>query len=118
MVRLILGDQLNRHHSWFSEQLDDITYAFFECYDEATYATHHIQKVVGIFAGMRAFATALQAQGHKVHYGSLGQTLPSLGENLQKLCKQLNTECTGSALNAQSSGCAKCLTEVPDAPAP
>ena len=93
MVRLILGDQLNRHHTWFSEESDDITYAFFECYDEATYAPHHIQKVVGIFAGMRAFATALQAQGHKVHYGSLGQTLPSLGENLQKLCKQLNTKC-------------------------
>ena len=69
MVRLILGDQLNRHHTWFSEQSDDITYAFFECYDEATYAPHHIQKVVGIFAGMRAFASALQAQGHKVHYG-------------------------------------------------
>ena len=54
MVRLILGDQLNRQHTWFSEQFDNITYAFFECYDEATYAPHHIQKVLGIFAGMRA----------------------------------------------------------------
>ncbi len=92
MIRLILGDQLNRYHTWFSEQSDDITYAFFECYDEATYAPHHIQKVVGIFAGMRAFASALQAQGHKVHYGSIGQTLPSLGENLNKLCTELNTQ--------------------------
>ena len=50
MVRLILGDQLNRQHTWFSEQFDNITYAFFECYDEATYAPHHIQKVLGIFA--------------------------------------------------------------------
>ena len=65
-LRLLLGDQLNRQHSWFQTIDSHITYVFIECYDEATYAPHHIQKLMGVFAGMRAFAKELEQQGHQV----------------------------------------------------
>lgn len=71
IIRLILGDQLNRNHSWFAERRDDVVYAFFESQEEASYAPHHVQKVVGIFSAMRQFAHDLQQQGHTVHYASI-----------------------------------------------
>ena len=68
IIRLVLGDQLNPRHSWFSEVNPDITYAFIECKGEGSYAPHHIQKVVGIFQSMRTFASRIESQGHKVYY--------------------------------------------------
>jgi deoxyribodipyrimidine photolyase-related protein len=46
-LRLILGDQLNHNHSWFSTTNDDVLYCMFEMRQETDYVKHHIQKVVG-----------------------------------------------------------------------
>jgi deoxyribodipyrimidine photolyase-related protein len=73
-LRLILGDQLNYNHSWFQEVNVNHHYVFFELRSETDYVTHHIQKVVGFFASMRAFAAYLTAQGHTVRYFKIHQT--------------------------------------------
>jgi deoxyribodipyrimidine photolyase-related protein len=65
---LILGDQLNRKHSWFRKIDQNRTFLFIESREEATYVAHHIQKIIGFFAAMRNFAKELQEQGHQVRY--------------------------------------------------
>ena len=67
-LRLILGDQLNRQHSWFERVDPDVTYLLVESRSETDYAPHHIQKVVAFFVGMRQFAAVLRDVGHQVHY--------------------------------------------------
>ena len=67
-IRLILGDQLNINHSWFTAIDTSIMYVLMEVKSESEYVTHHIQKVVGIFAAMRAFAHEIKARGHEVRY--------------------------------------------------
>lgn len=57
-VRLILGDQLNLSHSWYSDE-QPVLYVMFEMQQEIDYVTHHQQKVVAFFAAMRAFADVL-----------------------------------------------------------
>ncbi|MEJ2795708.1 cryptochrome/photolyase family protein [Iodobacter sp. LRB] len=74
-LRLILGDQLNIRHSWFSESelaRTDLTYVLMELRSETDYAWHHAQKVLGIFAAMRGFAQALQKAGCRVRYIKIG----------------------------------------------
>ena len=51
-LRLILGDQLNENHSWFSSVDDQILYCIFEMRQETDYVQHHIQKVIGFFAAI------------------------------------------------------------------
>ncbi len=68
LLRLILGDQLNINHSWFSFVDPDVTYVLMETRSETDYVTHHIQKVAGFFAAMRAFATQLESAGHRIIY--------------------------------------------------
>lgn len=70
-LRLILGDQLNEQHSWFQEIDPSVTYLMMECRSETDYTVHHIQKVLGFFGAMRAFAGKLKAQGHHVLYYTL-----------------------------------------------
>ncbi len=70
-LRLILGDQLNRAHSWFAETDDDICYLMAEMRSETDYVRHHIQKVTGFFLAMRAFAEELRKGGREVIYLSL-----------------------------------------------
>ncbi|MFT5666492.1 MAG: deoxyribodipyrimidine photolyase-related protein [Vicingaceae bacterium] len=70
-IRLILGDQLNQQHSWFSEVNEKVTYAVMEVRSETDYVQHHIQKVLSFFLAMRAFADDLKAQGHQVVYYNL-----------------------------------------------
>ena len=67
-LRLILGDQLHRSHSWCMEVDQNAVIVLMEVRSEATYVRHHIQKVASIFAAMRSFARDLQKQGHRVHY--------------------------------------------------
>ena len=67
-LRLILGDQLNAQHSWFSTVNNEYTFVMIESREEGSYAPHHIQKVVGIFSAMRQFAHSLKSQGHQLHY--------------------------------------------------
>ncbi len=71
ILRLILGDQLNVQHSWFSEGPDVAEYLLMEVREEATYARHHIQKIIGFFLAMRAFAKELEARGLTVRYLAL-----------------------------------------------
>ena len=67
-LRLILGDQLNQQHSWFSEKDSDITYVMAEMRQETDYVKHHIQKVVAFFLSMRNFADFLKSEGHIIKY--------------------------------------------------
>jgi len=67
-LRLILGDQLNEQHSWFREKNDDVIYLMMEILPETSYVKHHIQKIVGIFLAMRAFASKIARSGHRVKY--------------------------------------------------
>ena len=60
-LRLILGDQLNPLHSWFGEVRADVVYVLIEVRSETDYVRHHAQKVLGIFAAMRALARATAA---------------------------------------------------------
>tara|TARA_Y100001933_G_scaffold76275_4_gene77674 strand:+ start:62010 stop:63542 length:1533 start_codon:yes stop_codon:yes gene_type:complete len=85
-LRLILGDQLNRKHSWFDEVNDETTYLMAEMRQESDYVTHHIQKVVAFFAAMRTFCTQLKEDGHKVIYLKINDA-----ENPQKLPTIIST---------------------------
>ncbi len=68
ILRLILGDQLNIQHSWFSEINYNHIYVMMEVRQETDYVHHHIQKVLGIFAAMRSFSETLTKMGHQVIY--------------------------------------------------
>lgn len=93
-IRLILGDQLNHQHSWFDKVDDKTIYVFMEVRSETDYATHHIQKVVAFFLGMRAFANHLTQAGHRVHYLQLDspENLQRIPDNLAKLADALKAE--------------------------
>ena len=68
ILRLILGDQLNPLHSWFTDVRIDVVYVLMEVRSETDYVRHHAQKVLGIFAAMRDFAAQLKSAGHRVRY--------------------------------------------------
>jgi deoxyribodipyrimidine photolyase-related protein len=72
-IRLILGDQLNRQHSWYREHNSSVLYVLMECRSETDYVTHHIQKIAAFFLGMRAMAAWLREQGHEVAYLALDE---------------------------------------------
>ncbi|WP_300085258.1 cryptochrome/photolyase family protein [Rhodoferax sp.] len=67
-LRLILGDQLNPLHSWFAKVDASVVYVLMEMRQETDYVLHHAQKIIAIFAGMRALAQQLREAGHRVHY--------------------------------------------------
>ncbi|MCU0453558.1 MAG: cryptochrome/photolyase family protein [Bacteroidetes bacterium] len=89
-LRLILGDQLNSKHSWFRSAEEHVTYVLMEVMQEATYTLHHIQKVVGFFAAMRAFAEGLKRHGHRVLYLRLDdpENRQTFEENIQLLIRR------------------------------
>jgi deoxyribodipyrimidine photolyase-related protein len=91
-LRLILGDQLNSNHSWFDQVDNNITYLFMEIKSETDYVKHHIQKVVGIFASMRAFANTLIQQHHTVIYIRINDAnnLQQFDENIKRLVDENN----------------------------
>ena len=68
ILRLVLGDQLNRNHRWFTAADPAVTYLLMEMRQETDYVVHHIQKVVGFFAAMRRFSAWLRDNGHQVIY--------------------------------------------------
>ena len=55
-VRLLLGDQLNPLHPWFDRVDPEVLYVLMEIRQETDYVLHHAQKILAIFAGMRALA--------------------------------------------------------------
>ena len=67
-IRLILGDQLNPQHSWFQKTEKSVLYVFMEIRPESEYVKHHVQKLLGFFAGMRHFAGQLEQEGFNVCY--------------------------------------------------
>lgn len=82
ILRLILGDQLNMHHSWYHDANENTLYLLAEMPQELGYVKHHIQKIVAFFLAMRDFANQLQAKGHQIHYVKISENtwkdLPSL----------------------------------------
>ena len=86
-LRLILGDQLNHQHSWFKDDLEDVTYLFMEMRQETDYVKHHIQKVVGFFRSMRNFASYLEERDHRVIYYKIDHEDNT--QNLEKNIKDL-----------------------------
>lgn len=91
-VRLILGDQLNSNHSWYDTIDSAVTYVLMEIRTETDYATHHIQKIVGFFAAMQAFAKELTSKKHNVVYIHLNDdsNLQSFDKNLDFLIRENN----------------------------
>ncbi len=82
LLRLILGDQLNPAHGWFTVPDDNTIYVLMEIRQETDYVLHHAQKIIAIFAAMRDFARHLRDAGHTVHYLSIDdpanhQSLPA-----------------------------------------
>ena len=93
-LRLILGDQLNSQHSWFTKTNPDVTYLMLEMRQETDYVTHHIQKVLGFFLSMRQFAQELQEKGHQFIYLTLDDP-----QNQQSLATQIKTLVTKEGFN-------------------
>ena len=89
-LRLILGDQLNHHHSWFKNDQENITYVLMEMRQETDYVVHHIQKVVGFFSAMRNFANHLKEREHEVIYYRINDK--NNQQELEKNIKHLISE--------------------------
>lgn len=89
-LRLILGDQLNAGHSWFSQKDSSCLYVIAELKQETQYTRHHIQKVSAFFAAMQSFATALQQAGYHVLHLTLDDTAQhqQLSALIKSLCQQ------------------------------
>ena len=88
-LRLILGDQLNVQHRWFSEIDDATIYVLMEVRQETDYVLHHAQKILAIFAAMRDMARQLRACGHRVHYVAIDDAA-----NLQSICANIDALAT------------------------
>jgi deoxyribodipyrimidine photolyase-related protein len=86
-LRLILGDQLNADHSWYKAKDDSVLYIIAELIQEATYTTHHIQKICAFFSAMSQFATALSQADHQVLYLTLDDT--SKYKNIENLLTEI-----------------------------
>ena len=71
VLNLILGDQLDPCHSSVATVRPDIVHVLMEVRSETDYVRHHAQKVIAIFAAMRALAAQLREAGHRVHYLTL-----------------------------------------------
>ena len=89
-LRLILGDQLNLKHSWYSTIDEQTLYVMYELNQEASYVIHHIQKIVAFFTAMQSFAANLRNRGHQVLYFDINtnESKKSLKENIKKLISQ------------------------------
>jgi deoxyribodipyrimidine photolyase-related protein len=96
-LRLILGDQLNQLHSWYTLPDPSVVYVLAELRQETDYARHHVQKICGYFAAMAAFADWLRQAGHQVVHLTLDDTeafdgLPALLDHLvaERVIKQVD----------------------------
>ncbi|GMQ49317.1 cryptochrome/photolyase family protein [Vibrio sp. 10N] len=93
-VRLVLGDQLNLQHSWFSQVDKGVLYLIAELKQESDYVTHHIQKQVAFFLAMESFATSLTDLGHQVEHLTLDDSaeFESLDELVALKCRHYGAE--------------------------
>ncbi len=94
-LRLVLGDQLNRDHSWFERNDSDVLYLIAELRQETDYVKHHVQKICAFFAAMRAFADELADDGHEVQYLDLDKTSKynNLNDIVKVFCDQHAVAC-------------------------
>ena len=99
-LRLVLGDQLNRLHSWFGEVRADMVYVLMEVRSETDYVRHHAQKVLGIFAAMREFARQRKADGHRMRHVAIDD--PSNRQNLTANLDALIAHYGASAVEYQA----------------
>jgi deoxyribodipyrimidine photolyase-related protein len=99
-LRLILGDQLNPLHSWFAEIRPDMVHVLMEVRSETDYVRHHAQKVLGIIAAMRDFASQLKAAGHRVRYIAIDH--PSNRQNIIDNLDALITHYGAAAVQYQA----------------
>ncbi|MFW5805927.1 MAG: cryptochrome/photolyase family protein [Bacteroidales bacterium] len=67
-LRLILCDQLNPNHSWFSNQDNNIRYLMMEIKPKPGHVKQHKQKLLARFASMQIFANELKKEGHNIRY--------------------------------------------------
>ncbi|RDL45407.1 cryptochrome/photolyase family protein [Marinomonas piezotolerans] len=81
-LRVILGDQLNASHKWLRKPDAGVMYLIAELHPEATYVTHHNQKLCAFFLAMEKFAQALTDAGHHVRYLTLDDTVDETLESL------------------------------------
>ncbi|MBG6220437.1 deoxyribodipyrimidine photolyase-related protein [Janthinobacterium sp. CAN_S1] len=86
-LRLILGDQLNAQHRWFTEVDAATIYVLMEVRQETDYVLHHAQKILAIFAAMRELARQLRQLGHNVHYIAIdeAESRRSIPDNIEAL---------------------------------
>lgn len=93
-LRLILGDQLNSQHSWFGQTDTNVHYVMMEVRQETDYVLHHAQKVLGIFAAMRALAKDLRDTGHQVHYLTIDDpdNTHDIPKNLELIAKRIGAK--------------------------
>lgn len=93
-IRLILGDQLNPLHSWFSSVDPDVVYVVAELHQEANYTKHHIQKISAFFGAMHHFAQYLKNNGHRVCYLTLNETVEytNVNELIEALALKYESE--------------------------
>ena len=89
-LRLILGDQLNIAHSWYTRIDPDCLYFIAELEQEARYVKHHVQKLCGFFLAMDNFARSLREAGHQVIHFTLDETagFRNLSQFINHLCQQ------------------------------
>lgn len=74
-LRLILGDQLNSKHSWFTHsEPQSVLYVIAEMPQECQYVRHHEQKILAFFAAMTQFAQQLTQRGFAVLHLTLDDT--------------------------------------------
>ncbi len=94
-LRLVLGDQLDPAHSWFSAVDPQVLHVLMEVRQETDYVLHHAQKILAIFAAMRDFARHLREAGHRVHYIALDDPAnrQSITANLEALAHEYDVQC-------------------------
>ncbi len=94
LVRLILGDQLDPQHSWFSRTDPEVCHVMMEVRTETDYVTHHIQKILAVFGAMRRFAAERKDEGHRVRYITLDaqENRQSFRDNLVWLLEETRAE--------------------------
>jgi deoxyribodipyrimidine photolyase-related protein len=94
VLRLILGDQLNLQHSWFSSADSSVLHVLMEVRSETDYVWHHIQKACAFFAAMEGFAGALNNNGHQTIYIKLDDPVnqQSFEANCDNLIQQYGIE--------------------------
>ncbi len=93
-LRLILGDQLNHQHSWFTDDDDDIIYFMAEMRQETDYVIHHIQKIVAFFESMQNFTDWMKTRGHQIIFYNLEHlnNQQNLVKNLEFIIKEHTIE--------------------------